>query len=89
VIRPFNLFNQLRDAVVTQSGRQPQLARLDDKRFRVRVSTPSGPSQADHAIHGFLPGNTETPHLLIDKPLNIFIESQSRAHIMMLSGDAS
>ena len=89
MIRPFNCFEKVGDAVVAQPGREAHLAGLYHKALSGLRIAAGNQALAEQSIHRPLEGAAGAPLLLLDEHGNVVVDSESGSHIMMLGWKAS
>ncbi len=89
MIRPFNCFEKVGDAVVAQPGREAHLAGRYHKALSVLRIAAGGQTPAQQSVYGALEGVTRAPLLLLYEHGNVVVNGKSGSHIMMLQLEAS
>jgi len=89
VIRPFNCFEKIGDAVVAQPGRETHLAGRHHKSLSGLRIAAGSQAPAEQVVHGPLERIAGAPDLLLHKAGYIVVDGKSGSHIMMLSYKAS
>ena len=89
MIRPFNCFEKVGDAVVAQPWREAHLAGLYHKALSGLRIAVGGKAQAEQSVHGALERVTRAPLLLLHEHGNVVVNGKRGPHIMMLRRKAS
>jgi len=89
VIRPFNCFEQVGDAVVAQPGREAHLAGRYHKALSGLRIVAGDKALAEQSVHCALEGVARAPLLLLHEHGNVVVDGESGSHIMMLHCKAS
>lgn len=89
MIRPFNCFEKVGDAVVAQPGRETHLVGRHHKPLSGLRITAGSQAPAEQVVHGALERVAGAAHLFPHKASNIVVEGEGGSHIMMLDKKAS
>ena len=84
MIRPFNRFEKVGDAVVAQPGREAHLAGRYYKALSGLGIAAGDQALAEQSIHCALEGFARAPLLLLHEHGDVVVDGQSGSHIMML-----
>lgn len=82
--RAFDLLEQLTDVLVVEPGAELQRARLDDEGRAPLEVPPQRESQPQGLVDDLLERGASAAGLGFELRRHVIIESESRAHIMML-----
>lgn len=89
MIRSFNCFEKVGDAVVAQPGREAHLAGRYDKSLSGLRIAAGVQALAEQVVHGALERVARPPDLLLDEAGDIVVDGKGGSHIMMLRDKAS
>lgn len=89
MIRPFNCFEKVGNAVVAEPGREAHLAGRHYKSLSGLRIAAGGQAPAQQSVHGALERVAGAPDLLLDEAGNVVVNRESRSHIMMLQRKTS